>query len=200
MECLYCKEGFNPSTTKPVGDKYYPYRGIIWSTRHGRLLLAVLECGCKFTQGSWAVCVHVCVAYLDIPSGKGSDTWRAGGDYQHALGTWPCSVSYCQGSWAHGPPSVIPLFKLHSGKTRATCLSGTFWAPVSKFQLSRHVGDMISTREQISLNPQGIWVTRTQNEKQTWLQVPSVLFLENELKGVFDFNMKFGTELVHKAV
>lgn len=99
-----------------------------------------------------------------------------------------------------GPHNMTPVFKLHSGKTRATCLNGTFWAPVSKFKLSWHVVYTISTQEQIPLNPQGIWVTRVQNEKQTWLQVLFALLLDNKFKGVFDFNKKFGRELVHKAV
>lgn len=99
-----------------------------------------------------------------------------------------------------GPHNMTFLFMLYSGKTRATCLSGTFWATVSKFKLSGHVVYMISAQEQVSLNPQGIWVTWVQNEKQTWLQVLSACScITNSKVSLISIRNLVGSS-VHKAV
>lgn len=100
----------------------------------------------------------------------------------------------------HDSENPTPLLQVTRGGKPVACLNDTLAAPVSNLQLSRHVVDMISAREQVSFNPQGIWATREPNEKQTWLQVPFALLLGNGLKGVFDFREKFGRALVRKVV
>lgn len=137
------------------------------------------------------------VPYCDSRSDSFRGTWHSGAAPLNGNRVLLYLLQWRRGC---GPHNLILQFKLHEDKTRATCLHRTFWAPVSKFQLSCHVVYTISTQEQISLNPQGIWVTRALNEKQTWRQVLSSLLLDNELKGVFDFHKTFGREFVHKAV
>lgn len=171
----------------------------------GWLPFSVSGHGCKF------MC-RIQTVNVDIYSTACSMLWpslvntEVGADMGRVVGNitaWKhgaaVSLTYSEAGGT-GAQNMTPLFMLHSGETWATCLTGTSWAPVSKFKPSCHVVYTISTQEQISLKPQGIWVTWAQNEKQTWLQVLSALLLCDSLKGVFDLNKKCGRELVHKAL
>lgn len=161
--------------------------------------------GCKFTYRSWTVTwalQHFMLHGHDLPTWKLE--WKL--IWVYVWGAEPLNgsrvllLSFSQWvSWGRGPHNLFSFFKLHSGKTIATCLSGTSWAPVSKFKLSWHVVYTIPARSRFHLihRASELHEYKMKNRRDCRCFCPA---LDNQLKGIFDFNKKFGRELVHKVV
>lgn len=106
-----------------------------------------LMCRSRTADGaSWTRCA-ACLSHLALAIS--CESFRGRGCKQGP----PVSLSETQ---RHGSENPTPLLQVTRGGKPVACLNDTLAAPVSKLQLSRHVVDMISAREQVSFNPQGI--------------------------------------------